>query len=78
MSVNPDHQRQGIGSMLMQRICEEADLHGDMRMCSLRLEEFHCMRNSALKLSAMWIHRKGQEQVCFDHLNRGRSLRPVG
>ncbi|KAJ5826322.1 hypothetical protein N7474_003460 [Penicillium riverlandense] len=28
MSVNPDYQRQGIGSMLMQRICEEANLHG--------------------------------------------------
>jgi ribosomal protein S18 acetylase RimI-like enzyme len=28
MAVNPDHQRQGIGSMMMQRICEETDRHG--------------------------------------------------
>ena len=28
MAVNPDHQRQGIGSMMMQRICEETNRHG--------------------------------------------------
>ena len=28
MAVNPIYQRQGIGSMMMQRICEEADQHG--------------------------------------------------
>ena len=28
MAVNPDHQRQGIGSMLMQNICNEIDRHG--------------------------------------------------
>lgn len=28
MAVNPNHQRHGIGSMMMQRICEETDRHG--------------------------------------------------
>lgn len=28
MAVNPSYQRQGIGSMMMQRICEETDRHG--------------------------------------------------
>ncbi|KAM6514117.1 hypothetical protein FALCPG4_015279 [Fusarium falciforme] len=28
MAVNPSCQRQGIGSMMMQRICEETDQHG--------------------------------------------------
>ncbi|ROT42227.1 hypothetical protein SODALDRAFT_267438 [Sodiomyces alkalinus F11] len=28
MSVNPDHQRRGIGSAFMQRICGEINLHG--------------------------------------------------
>jgi ribosomal protein S18 acetylase RimI-like enzyme len=28
MAVNPSYQRQGIGSMMMQRICEETDQHG--------------------------------------------------
>jgi ribosomal protein S18 acetylase RimI-like enzyme len=28
MAVSPSHQRQGIGSMMMQRICEEIDQHG--------------------------------------------------
>ncbi|KAI1379202.1 acyl-CoA N-acyltransferase, partial [Hypoxylon crocopeplum] len=28
MAVNPEYQRQGIGSMMMQRICEETDQHG--------------------------------------------------
>jgi predicted N-acetyltransferase YhbS len=25
MAVNPDHQRQGVGSMLMQSVCDKAD-----------------------------------------------------
>ncbi|KAK5993386.1 hypothetical protein PT974_06816 [Cladobotryum mycophilum] len=28
MAVNPHHQRQGIGSLMMQHICEETDRHG--------------------------------------------------
>jgi ribosomal protein S18 acetylase RimI-like enzyme len=28
MGVNPRYQRQGIGSMMMRRICEETDRHG--------------------------------------------------
>ncbi|KAL2074362.1 hypothetical protein VTL71DRAFT_8140 [Oculimacula yallundae] len=28
MSTAPEHQRKGVGSMLMQRGCDEADLHG--------------------------------------------------
>jgi GNAT superfamily N-acetyltransferase len=28
MAVDPNNQRQGIGSMMMQRICEEVDRHG--------------------------------------------------
>jgi Acetyltransferase (GNAT) domain len=28
MAVNPSYQRQGIGSMMMRRICEETDRHG--------------------------------------------------
>lgn len=28
MAVSPEHQRQGIGSMMMQRVCEETDRHG--------------------------------------------------
>ncbi|KAK3897892.1 acyl-CoA N-acyltransferase [Staphylotrichum tortipilum] len=28
MAVNPSYQRQGIASMMMQRICEETDQHG--------------------------------------------------
>ncbi|POR39540.1 Uncharacterized protein TPAR_00260 [Tolypocladium paradoxum] len=28
MAVDPNHQRQGIGSMMMQRICEETDRQG--------------------------------------------------
>ncbi|EHK16818.1 uncharacterized protein TRIVIDRAFT_65437 [Trichoderma virens Gv29-8] len=28
MAVNPSYQRRGIGSMMMQRICEETDRHG--------------------------------------------------
>ncbi|KND92344.1 hypothetical protein TOPH_02944 [Tolypocladium ophioglossoides CBS 100239] len=28
MAVNPSYQRQGIGSMMMQRICEETDRNG--------------------------------------------------
>lgn len=28
MAVNPNYQRRGIGSMMMQRICDEADQHG--------------------------------------------------
>ncbi|KAI0836781.1 acyl-CoA N-acyltransferase [Hypoxylon sp. FL0890] len=28
MAVDPKHQRQGIGSAMMQRICEETDQHG--------------------------------------------------
>ena len=28
MAVNPSYQRQGIGSMMMRRICEETDRYG--------------------------------------------------
>lgn len=28
MAVDPRYQRQGVGSKMMQRVCEEADLHG--------------------------------------------------
>lgn len=28
MSVKPNYQRRGIGSMMMRRICEDADLRG--------------------------------------------------
>lgn len=28
MAVHPKHQRQGIGSMMMQRICKETDEQG--------------------------------------------------
>lgn len=28
MAVNPNHQRHGIGSTMMQRICGEMDRHG--------------------------------------------------
>lgn len=28
MAVTPSCQRQGVGSMMMQRICEETDQHG--------------------------------------------------
>jgi ribosomal protein S18 acetylase RimI-like enzyme len=28
MAVNPDYQRQGIGSRMMERMCEEIDRHG--------------------------------------------------
>ncbi|OTA06861.1 hypothetical protein A9Z42_0076540 [Trichoderma parareesei] len=28
MAVRPGHQRQGVGSMMMQQFCNEADLHG--------------------------------------------------
>ena len=28
MAVSPSYQRQGVGSMMMQRICEETDRHG--------------------------------------------------
>lgn len=28
MAVNPSYQRQGIGSMMMRRICEETDRNG--------------------------------------------------
>jgi ribosomal protein S18 acetylase RimI-like enzyme len=28
MAVHPNYQRQGIGSTMMQRICDETDQHG--------------------------------------------------
>ncbi|KAL7806098.1 hypothetical protein V8C44DRAFT_351844 [Trichoderma aethiopicum] len=28
MAVSPKHQRQGLGSMMMQQVCEETDRHG--------------------------------------------------
>lgn len=27
MSVHPDYQKQGVGSIMMERICKEADQH---------------------------------------------------
>jgi predicted N-acetyltransferase YhbS len=41
MAVHPDHQRQGIGSKLMERVCEEIDRHGRHGYVLASPEGFH-------------------------------------
>lgn len=80
MAVNPNYQRQGIGSMMLRGICDEADRYKRhaLGMYSHYPMAFHCTRNLAVRPSVRLRVLMVLLQACFGCLDdRIRGSLPV-